>query len=112
MGGKILGCNTYHSESPDHDTNNCWALKDKVQDLIEAKDIEFDAPEKPNVISAPMPKQDHNTNSIEEDMFVTSVDELVTPLLTIKKNLLNAVCSQAVMKAVISVYPHQPAVIC
>ena len=27
----------YHSKSPDHDTNNCWALKNKVQDLLEAK---------------------------------------------------------------------------
>ena len=80
----------YHSESPGHDTNNCWALKNKVQDLLEAKEIEFDAPEKPNVISAPMPKHGHNANAIEEDMFSTSVDELVTPLLTIKKNLLNA----------------------
>ena len=34
----------YHSESPCHDTNNCWALKNKVQDLLEAKEIEFDAP--------------------------------------------------------------------
>ena len=34
----------YHSESPGHDTNDCWALKNKVQDLIEAKEIEFDAP--------------------------------------------------------------------
>ena len=33
----------YHSNSPGHDTNNCWALKNKVQDLIEAKEIEFDA---------------------------------------------------------------------
>ena len=47
---------TYHSKSPGHDTNNCWALKNKIQDLIEAKEIEFDAPEKPNVISAPMPQ--------------------------------------------------------
>ena len=29
----------YHSESLGHDTNNCWALKNKVQDLIEAKEI-------------------------------------------------------------------------
>ena len=29
----------YHSESPGHDTNNCWALKNKVQDLLEAKEI-------------------------------------------------------------------------
>ena len=80
----------YHSESPDHDTNNYWALKNKIQDLLEAKEIEFDALEKPNVISSPMPKHGHNTNAIEEGMFVTSVDELMTPLLTIKKNLLNA----------------------
>ena len=33
----------YHSESPGHNTNDCWALRNKVQDLIEAKEIEFDA---------------------------------------------------------------------
>ena len=80
----------YHSESPGNDTNNCWALNNKVQDLLEAKEIEFDAPEKPNVISAPMPKHARNANAIEEDMFVTSVGELMTPLLTIKMNFLNA----------------------
>ena len=37
-----------------------------------------------------MPKHGHNSNAIEEDMFVTSVDELVTLLLTIKNNLLIA----------------------
>ena len=36
MRRKILGYNTYHSESPGHDTNDCWALKNKVQDLLEA----------------------------------------------------------------------------
>ena len=30
-------CCTYHSESPGHDTNNYWALKNKIQDLIEEK---------------------------------------------------------------------------
>ena len=34
----------YHSESPGHDTNDCWALKNKAQDLIEEKVIEFDPP--------------------------------------------------------------------
>ena len=80
----------YHSEILSHDTNNCWALKNKIQDLIDAKEIEFDAPEKPNVISAPMPRHGHNTNAIEEDLFVTTVDELMTPLPTIKMNLLKA----------------------
>ena len=73
----------YHSESPCYDTNNCWALKNKVQDLLEAKEIEFDAPEIPNVITTPMPKHDRDVNAVEEDMFVTLVDELITPLPTI-----------------------------
>ena len=70
----------YHSESPGHDTNDCWALRNKVQDLIEAKEIEFDAPEKPNVITAPMPKHGQGVNVVN--------DNLVTFLPTIKKNLL------------------------
>ena len=45
----------YHSDSPGHDTNNCWALKNKIQDMIDAKEIEFDPLEAPNVITAPMP---------------------------------------------------------
>ena len=43
----------YHSDSPGHDTNNCWPLKDKIQDMIDAGEIEFDPPETPNVITAP-----------------------------------------------------------
>ena len=80
----------YHSDSVGHDTNDCWALKHKIQDLIEAKEVEFDAPEKPNVISAPMPKHGQNVNAIEEDLYVADVNNLVTPLLTIKLNLLRA----------------------
>ena len=60
----------YHSDSVGHDTNDCWALKHKIQDLIEAKEVEFDAPEKPNVISAPLPKHGRNVNAIEEDLYV------------------------------------------
>ena len=37
-----------------------------------------------------MPKHDHGVNAIEDDMFVTTVDELVTPLLAVKRNLLKA----------------------
>ena len=45
----------YHFGSPGHDTNDCWALKYKIQNMIDAKEIEFDPPETPNVITAPMP---------------------------------------------------------
>ena len=80
----------YHSESPGHDTENCWALKNKIQDLIDAKEVEFNAPEKPNVISSPMPRHGHNAHAIEEDLFVATVDDLITPLSIIKLNLLKA----------------------
>ena len=56
---------TYHSKSPGHDTNDYWDLRNKVQDLIEAKEIEFDALEKPNVITAPMPKHGLGINVID-----------------------------------------------
>ena len=61
-----------------------------MQDLLETKEIEFDAPEIPNFITAPMPKHGRCVNALEDDMFVTAVNELVTPLLTVKKNLLRA----------------------
>ena len=79
---------SYHSESPGHNENDSWALKNKIQDLIEAKEIEFDAPEMLNVITAPMPKHNRGVNSVDTDLFVTSVNEVSTPLMTVKKNLL------------------------
>ena len=50
---------------------SCWALRNKVQDLIEAKEIEFNAPEKPYVITAPMPKHGRGINFVDIDLFVT-----------------------------------------
>ena len=76
----------FHSDSPGHDTNNCWVLKNKVRDLIDAKEIEFEVPERPNVMTAPMPK--HGVNAVDEDLFVVSVKDMSTPLMTVKKNLL------------------------
>ena len=31
----------YHSNSPGHDTDSCWALKNKIQDLIDEGIVEF-----------------------------------------------------------------------
>ena len=49
----------FHSDSPGHDTNDCWVLNNKVQDLIDAKEIKFGAPEKP--------KHDAEVNAIGDD---------------------------------------------
>ena len=81
---------TYHSESPGHDTNDCWALRNKVQELLEAKEIYFYAPKNPNVITAPIPKHGRGVNVVDTDLFVTSVEEISTPLMSVKKNLLLA----------------------
>ena len=56
--------------------------------MLEAKEIEFDALEKPNVITAPMPKHGLGINVVDNDLFVTFVEEISTPLMTIKWNLL------------------------
>ena len=49
----------FHFGSSGHDTDNCWVLKNKVQDLIDAEEIEFGAPEKP--------KHDAWVNTIGDD---------------------------------------------
>ena len=57
--------------------------------MIEAQEIEFDPPaETTNVINAPMPGHDKSTNAINNDSYVFTVNELTTPLMNIKKNLL------------------------
>ena len=65
-------------------------MKNKVQDLIDAKEIEFDPLETPNVIIAPMPKHDKGINVVDDVLFVSSMGELTTPLAVVKKNLLRA----------------------
>ncbi|XP_058741110.1 uncharacterized protein LOC131613458 [Vicia villosa] len=80
----------YHSDCVGHDTNNCWTLKHKIQDMIDAGEIEFDPSETPNVITAPMPKHDRAVNAVDQDSYVTNVMSLTTPLPVIKKKLLQA----------------------
>ena len=42
----------------------------------------------PNVITDPMPKHGRGVNAVDTDLFMTLVDEVSTPLMTVKKNLL------------------------
>ena len=79
----------YHSNSPGHD-NTCWALKNKIQDLIDNNVIEFDPPQTPNVITVPMPSHGKGVNAIDDVSFVSTINDLITPLMTVKKNLLRA----------------------
>src|SRR4051812_21884867 len=55
----------YHSDSIGHDTENCWPLKNKIQDMIDAGEIEFDHPATPNVITAPMPNHNKIVNTMD-----------------------------------------------
>ena len=74
--------------APGHDINDCWALKNKIQDRIDNKTIEFDPPPSPNVITAPMPSHGKGVNAIKDASFISSINDLTIPLKTVKKNLL------------------------
>ena len=78
----------YHFNSARHDTDQCWTLKCKIQDLIDNKTIEFDPPTTLNIITAPMPNHGKGVNAIEDTAFVSSVEDLTTPLTIVKENLL------------------------
>lgn len=55
----------FHSGEPGHGTENCKALKNKVQDLIDAKAIDFTPTGGPNVIKNPMPTHNNRaTNAV------------------------------------------------
>ena len=45
----------------------------------EAKEIEFEAPENPNVITTPMPKHDSGVNAIEDNDEESEFDSWIYP---------------------------------
>ena len=58
--------------------------------MIDSKEIEFDPSETPNVIIAPMPKHDKGINAITNVYYFSAVGDLITTLIIIKKNMLQA----------------------
>jgi hypothetical protein len=71
----------YHSDSPGHDTNDCWLLKNKIQDMIDAGEIEFEPPETPNVITAPLPNHDKTVNAVEDTASGCDLDSWIFPTI-------------------------------
>ncbi|GKV48344.1 hypothetical protein SLEP1_g55166 [Rubroshorea leprosula] len=61
----------YHSGGVGHDLENCLALKHRIQDLIDAKELQIASEPKvvgPNITKNPLPTQDSSTvNMIEKD---------------------------------------------
>ncbi|GLT49720.1 hypothetical protein SLA2020_232580 [Shorea laevis] len=61
----------YHSGGVGHDLENCLALKHRIQDLIDAKELQIASEPKvvgPNIIRNPLPTHDGSTvNMIEKD---------------------------------------------
>ncbi|KAI5422597.1 hypothetical protein KIW84_045871 [Lathyrus oleraceus] len=71
----------YHSDSPGYDTNDCWLLKNKIQDMINAGEIDFDPPETPNVITAPLPNHDKTVNVVEDVDSDCDLDSWIFPTI-------------------------------
>ncbi|KAI5387623.1 hypothetical protein KIW84_073641 [Lathyrus oleraceus] len=71
----------YHSDSPGHDTNDCWSLKNKIQDMIDAGEFELDPPETPNDITAPLPNHDKTVNAVEDTDSDCDLDSWIFPTI-------------------------------
>ncbi|KAI5390035.1 hypothetical protein KIW84_075385 [Lathyrus oleraceus] len=80
----------FHSGAPGHHIENCRAFHHKVQDLIDAKTINF-APVS-NVVNNPMPQHGGpRVNNVEDGEavdLVVDVDDVQTSLLVVKERLL------------------------
>ena len=58
--------------------------------MIDNKEIELDPLETRNVITTLLPTHDKGMSAIEDVLYVTSVNDVITPLSTVKNNLLQA----------------------
>ncbi|PKI39932.1 hypothetical protein CRG98_039676 [Punica granatum] len=54
----------YHQGAPGHNTDNCWKLREKIQAMIDDKQLTFNAVKPPNVQANPLP--DHCVCAIGE----------------------------------------------
>ena len=82
-------CN-FHYGTPGHHIENCRAFHHKVQDLIDAKTINFDPT--PNMVNNPMPQHGGpKVNSVEDGEIlnlVVNVNDVQTLLFVVKERLL------------------------
>ncbi|XP_058745803.1 uncharacterized protein LOC131618641 [Vicia villosa] len=75
----------FHANSPGHTLEKCWALKHKVQDLIESGAIAFD---EPSVKTNPMPHHDGTVNAIEVVTEQELVQQRSSPIDALKRIIL------------------------
>lgn len=80
----------YHVGHVGHSTEDCWPLKNKIQDLINREILTF-SEEKPNVKTNPLPNHDGPTvNVVIEEEVVEPVrwaDDVKTPLSVVLRRL-------------------------
>ncbi|KAI5406040.1 hypothetical protein KIW84_052700 [Lathyrus oleraceus] len=81
----------FHSRALGHHIENCRAFHHMVQDLIDAKTINF--AHVPNVVNNPMPQHGaHRVNSVEDGEavdLVVDIEDVQTSLLVVKERLSN-----------------------
>ncbi|XP_031392154.1 uncharacterized protein LOC116204216 [Punica granatum] len=55
-----LSCE-FHKHAPGHTLDNCWRLQDRIQEMIDTRQISFNEVKPPNVLTNPLP--DHGSSS-------------------------------------------------
>ncbi|PKI73426.1 hypothetical protein CRG98_006196 [Punica granatum] len=63
----------FHQGALGHTTDNCWRLREKIQEMIDAKQISFNEMKSPNVLVNPLP--DHGSSS-EPTMNMISISAI------------------------------------
>ncbi|PKI68460.1 hypothetical protein CRG98_011149 [Punica granatum] len=54
----------YHQGAPGHTLDNCWRLRKRIQEMIDAKELSFNAVRPPNVQVNPLPNHGPSINMI------------------------------------------------
>ncbi|PKI60424.1 hypothetical protein CRG98_019188, partial [Punica granatum] len=53
----------YHQGAPGHTIDNCWKLREKIQEMMDAKELVFNAVRSPNVQANPLPDHGHQARA-------------------------------------------------
>ncbi|PKI39925.1 hypothetical protein CRG98_039685 [Punica granatum] len=74
MHNQNLRCE-FHQGAPGHTLDTCWRLRDKIQEMIDARQISFNEVKPPNVRANPLPDHGSGSGPSVNMISITAIDE-------------------------------------